>query len=68
MLAYAIGLLIGEKIRAVAYQGKKGKDYSGFFVSIKHLRQVAKDLVQEAIATALASFKALVWGLVPFNV
>jgi hypothetical protein len=68
MLAYAIGLLIGEKIRAVAYKGKKGKSYSGFFIFIKHLRQVAKDLVYEAVATALASFKALVWGLVPFNV
>jgi len=68
MLAYAIGLLIGEKIRAVAYKGKKGKDYSGFFIFIKHLRQVAKDLVHAAIATALASIKALVWGLVPFYV
>jgi hypothetical protein len=29
---------------------------------------VAKDLVHAAIATALASFKALVWGLVPFYV
>ncbi len=68
MLAYAIGLLIGDKIRAVAYQEKKGKDYSGFFVFIKHLRQETKDLVQEAIASALASFKALVWGLFSFNV
>lgn len=68
MLAYAIGLLIGERIRETAYGGKRGKDYSGLFIFLRHLKHVAANIINEAISTAIVFFRDLVNGLVPSHV
>ncbi len=68
MLAYAIGLLIGESIRGTSYKGKKAQSYSGLFIFLKHLRQIATATITAAIASALALFKSMVTGFVPSHV
>jgi transposase len=67
MLAYAIGLLIGERIRETTYRGKKGENYSGLFIFFKHLRHIAAEVIREAISTVTASIRALVMGLIHSN-
>ena len=64
MLAYAIGLVIGESIRETAYTEKKAKNYSGLFIFLKHLRQIPISTIVAAIASALVLFKSIVLGLV----
>ncbi len=64
MLAYAIGLLIGESIRQTAYGEKRSKNYSGLFIFLKHLRHIATITINAAIASALALFKSIVVGTV----
>ncbi len=64
MLAYAIGLLIGESIRETTYKGKKAKNYSGLFIFLKHFQHIATATISAAIASALALFQSIVTGVV----
>jgi Transposase DDE domain len=64
MLAFAIGLLIGESIRETSYKGKKAENYSGLFIFLKHLRQIPLATIVSAIASALVLFKSIVLGVV----
>jgi transposase-like protein len=41
LLAYVVGLLIGETIRDEVYRGKKHQAYSGLFILLKHQLVVA---------------------------
>jgi hypothetical protein len=64
MIAYAIGLLIGESVREAVYGEKKAKNYSGLFIFLKHLKHIAVKTINQAIATALALFHSIVRGIV----
>jgi hypothetical protein len=64
MLAFAVGLLIGESIRGTSYKGKKAENYSGLFIFLKHLRQIPISTIVAAITSALALFKSIVLGVV----
>ncbi len=64
MLAYTIGLLIGESIRETTYKGQKAENYSGLFIFLKHLRQIPISSIVAAIASALILFKSIVLGVV----
>jgi len=64
MLAYAVGLLIGESIRETSYKGKKAENYSGLFIFLKHLRQIPIATIIAAIASAVALFRPIVLGVV----
>lgn len=68
MLACAIGLLIGEKIREHLYTGKKSELYSGLFILLKLKLHLARELVEDAINRAFALFRSIVYGYVRTNV
>jgi hypothetical protein len=91
LLVFAIGLLLGERLRDHLYgepirdhqvvsekeripgsfplkKGKKWKHYSGLFILLKQKWSLPSSEWQEIVATALASFIAMVHPLVPTHV
>lgn len=64
MLAYTIGLLIGESLRETTYKGKKARHYSGTFIFLKHLTHIATAVIKTAITAALTLFRSIVLGVV----
>jgi hypothetical protein len=91
LLVFAIGLLLGERLRDHLYgepirghqvvsekehipgsfrlkKGKQWKHYSGLFILLKQKWSLPSSEWQEIVATALASFIAMVHPLVPTHV
>ena len=81
LLAYTIGLLVGEACRDQIHQrveaskknssqnsGKRWHLYSGLFVLLKQKIQLAEGVLQRILAQVLDSFRILVWGDVRTNV
>jgi hypothetical protein len=80
LLAYTIGLLVGESIRDHLYgkpetkrQGSRGRGkswylYSGLFILLKQKIQIGIEALQKLIGQVQRSFAALVWGDVRTNV
>jgi len=76
LLAYAIGLLVGEALRDRAYgsggnsspsdsRGKRGRKwslYSGLFVLLKQKLRLGREVIRQLIAEVLEFFRRLVWG------
>ncbi|WP_299288663.1 transposase [Thermoflexus sp.] len=56
LLAYAVGLLIGETIRDEVYWEKKHQAYSGLFILLQHRLRL------RLIRLALDRFRAIVQG------
>ena len=82
MIAYALGVLVGEAIRDHKYpipedseqanvtktQGKRRRLYSGLFILLKHNIDLAADTLNELIHQVLILFVTLTWGHVRTNV
>lgn len=63
LIAYAIGLLIGEKLRDVIYKGsRKWHLYSGLFVLLKRKLCISKHDLAECIQAALNTFSEIIIG------
>jgi hypothetical protein len=63
LLAYAIGFLIGEKLRDVIYKGsRKWKLYSGLFVLLKRKICISKQHLAQCIHSALNTFSRIILG------
>ena len=62
LLAYAIGLLIGEEIRDKVYPEKKARLYSGLFILLKHRLRLTRNVIQKAIENVVALFQTILYG------
>ncbi len=68
LIAYAIGLLIGEHIRDRIYLSKKWELYSGLFILLKQKLQLAKEAIMQVIDRACAFFRGIIFGHVRTHV
>jgi len=63
MMAYAIGLLVGEALRDRLYGGpsshRKWKLYSGLFILLTHKIRLLSDVIRQALSDVLCAFKSL---------
>ena len=62
MLAYAIGLLIGEDIRDRIYTGKKWKLFSGLFIILKQRLNLTRKTLRDIINRVHLHFREMVLG------
>jgi hypothetical protein len=60
LLAYALGVVIGEQVRAQLLSASQRKRYSGFHVFLHFLEHLPRDRVRQAVAQAEALFLWLV--------
>ena len=79
MIAYALGVLVGEAIRDHIYpepgatqdgevskvKGKARQLYSGLFILLKQRLDLTTDTLRGLVSQVLHSFTKLVWGDVP---
>lgn len=68
MLAYAIGLLIGEEIRDRIYMGKKWKLFSGLFIILKQRVGLTRQTLTDVINRAHLRFSGIIFGNVRTHV
>lgn len=68
LLAYAIGLLIGEEIRECLYTGRKRKLFSGLFILLKRTDSIVKQIWKDIIKSVRLLFTRLVFGYVRTHV
>ncbi len=68
LIAYAIGLLIGEHIRDRIYLSKKWELYSGLFILLLQKRELAKEAIMQVIDRACAFFRGIIFGHVRTHV
>ncbi len=68
LIAYAIGLLIGEGIRERIYPGKKSRLYSGLFILLKHSTNLAREVIEEIITQTYSLLSSIILGNVRTNV
>ena len=69
LLAYAIGLLIGEELRNQVYGGsRKWELFSGLFVLLKHKISKSRHAMAQAIQKAYLLFRRIVFGYVRTHV
>ena len=68
LLAYAIGLLIGEEIRERLYIGRKRKLYSGLFILLKRSDSIVTQIWEDIMSAVLCLFRRIVFGYVRTHV
>jgi hypothetical protein len=72
MIAYAVGLLVGEALRDHLYghpvRGKKWKLYSGLFILLKHKAALPTTVISQIVHDVLQIFPALILSPVPTHV
>jgi len=68
MLAYSIGLLMGEELRNRVYKGRKWKLYSGLFVLLKRKIHISRQLLADVIDCVYLLFMKIVLGHVRTHV
>jgi hypothetical protein len=68
LLAYSIGLLLGEEIRDRVYTGEKWKQYSGLFILLKRSDGIVRRIWQDIIHSVYSLFRTLVFGHVRTHV
>jgi len=64
LLAYSIGLLIGEQIRSRVYSATKRKQYSGLFILLKRSDGKVKRIWKDIMDSAYLIFRTFVFGYV----
>ena len=64
LLAYSIGLLLGEEIRRRLYTAGKRKLYSGLFILLKRNDNLATHTWKDIMGAVLSLFRRLVFGYV----
>jgi len=62
LLAYTIGLLLGEGFRDRMYEGKKWRRYSGLFILLKQKIQLSRKVLAEVINDIYLLFMRIVLG------
>jgi len=68
LLAYSIGLLIGEEIRERLYTGRKRKLYSGLFILLKRNDSIVKQIWEDIMNAVYYLFTRIVFGYVRTHV
>lgn len=68
LLAYSIGLLLGEEIRDRVYVGAKWKQYSGLFILLKRSDGAVKRIWKDIVESVYSFFRTLVFGNVRTHV
>jgi hypothetical protein len=68
LLAYAIGLLIGEEIRDRVYTGKKRKKFSGLFILLKRNDNIVEQIWEDVMKAVYSLFTRIVFGYVRTHV
>ena len=68
LLAYSIGLLLGEEIRDRVYVGAKWKQYSGLFILLKRSDSAVKRIWKDIVEAVHSFFRTLVFGNVRTHV
>lgn len=64
LLAYSIGLFMGEEIRDKVYAGKKWKRFSGLFILLKRNDATVKKIWNDIVESVSLFFRKLVFGYV----
>ncbi len=64
LLAYSIGLLIGEEIRERLYNARKRKLYSGLFILLKRNDNIARQMWEDVINAVHELFGKILFGYV----
>jgi hypothetical protein len=59
LIAYSLGLLIGEELRQRLYLGCRREQYSGLFILLRHKLRVLRETAKEVIDTVLSFFQCL---------
>ena len=62
LLAYSIGLLIGEFLRDELYEGKTWQKYSGLFILLKQKIQLSRKVLAQVMNRAYLLFMRIVLG------
>ncbi len=68
LLAYSIGLLIGEEIRDRVYSVEKRKQYSGLFILLKRQNSMVRRIWKDIMESVYSFFRRLVFGNVRSHV
>ena len=68
LLAYSIGLLLGEGVRDRIYEGKKWRCYSGLFILLKQKIHLSENAIDEVINEVYLLFTRIVLGYVRTHV
>lgn len=68
LLAYAIGLLLGEEIRERLYTAGKRKLYSGLFILLKRNDNIVKHIWEDIMKAVYLFFRRLAFGFVRTHV
>lgn len=68
LLAYSIGLLIGEEIRERLYTGRKRKLFSGLFILLKRNDNIVKQIWEDIMNAVYSIFTRIVFGYVRTHV
>jgi len=68
ILAYSIGLILGEEIRDRLYNERKRKLYSGLFILLKRNDNIIRRIWKDIMNTAYSLFNVIVSGNVRTNV
>jgi hypothetical protein len=68
LLAYSIGLLIGEEIRERLYTGRKRKLFSGLFILLKRNDSIVKQIWEDIMNAVYSIFTRIVFGYVRTHV
>jgi len=68
-LAYIIGFLLGEQIRDQAYSGsRKWEQCSGLFILLRRKIRLVREVLLQALESALMLFRSIVLGNVRTHV
>jgi len=62
LLAYSIGLLIGEFVRDELYEGRTWQRYSGLFILLKQKIQLSRKVLAQVMNRAYLLFMKIIWG------
>ena len=69
LLAYAIGLLVGETVRDYVYGGgRKWMLYSGLFILLKHKLSISRQVKAQIMKNAFLIFRRIILGDVRIHV
>lgn len=68
LLAYCIGLLLGEFIRDIIYKGTKWRSYSGLFILLKKKISLSREDISEIINNVYLLFMRIILGNVRTHV
>lgn len=66
LLAYAVGVMLGEVVRDEVCRSKKSESYSGLFILLRHRLRLMQAKFRRILRIAQKRFWAMVKGYVPY--